>query len=1101
MKRILYRIFCLSVLTLITTGYSATLYAQQQTVTVRGKVTDKKDKLGVIGASVIEVDQNKRTITGVSTDINGNFALRVTNTKNRLIVSYIGYNTFQAGVIGDRTTINVILEPSSNSLDEVVLTAKKMVNNGTGLNVAERNSTIASATINAKALEELAVSSIDQALAGRLSGVDFGTTSGDPGAGMSIRIRGTSSINGSAQPLIVLDGMPYETEIPSDFNFGTADDQGYAQLLNIAPSDIKDITVLKDAASTAVWGSRAANGVLLINTKRGDKGKPIVSYNFKGTMAKQPNPIPFLTGDQYSMLIPEAVMNATGLPLDFLGNGGQNKAFQYDPSDAYYYYNYSNNTNWVDLITRTGYTQDHNISMSGGGEKARYYASIGYLGQTGTTRGTDLSRITTKINLDYIVSSKLRFKTDLTYTHVNNNLNYDKSLRGTAINKMPNMSPFEYDEYGNLTSAYFSPLSNIQGQFSIDDGGKIKGTYNPLAMANEGASHLVGERITPKFNLQYDISPVLFSTVDVQFDINNTKSKTFLPQIATGQPSTQTTVNRASDADGDSYNIQSKINLIYRPFLGEKHNLQGLMSFQTDDTKSAGYSLMTSNTASSELQDPSNPSVTNGVGLYLKSNQSQSRSMGVLLQAQYEFLDRYIINMNGRVDGNSKFSPDNRFGFFPGISTRWRISGESFMKKYTFIDDLSLRLSYGASGKAPKDNYGYFNNYTPFDWSYAGRPAVYPSNIELAMLKWETVVGKNLGFNLWLFNNRIKIDAEIYQNTTKNMFYNDLKIATTSGYSKIDMNIGTMDNNGWEIGINTTPVKTKKLVVGFDFNIARNMNSIRSVSEFYPRESAVGLPKIGEYKSFLIEGNPFGSYYGFKYKGVYKDKDATIARDENGREIVGPNGQTVYMRYNYPTIDYMFQPGDAIYEDINHDGNIDEKDMVYLGNSVPKFTGGFGPSMTFNGNLKIQAFFSYRYGYDIVNKAKITTTNMYGVNNQSTAVLRRWRNPGDVTDMPRALYGAGYNWLGSDRYVEDASFVRLSSVTVRYNLAQQLLKRFSMKSASIYVTGQNLYTWTKYTGQDPDVTSSGSSNPFSYAQDDALTPPSKTFTLGVTVGF
>lgn len=1092
MKIFLYRIFCLSVLILAISSYPAVLYAQQQAVTIRGKVTDKKDKLEIIGASVIEVDQNKRTITGVSTDINGNFALRVTDTKHQLVVSFIGYNSYNAGVIGNRTTINVALEPSANSLQEVVLVAKKMVNNGTGLNIAERNSTIASATVNAKALEELAVSSIDQALAGRLSGVDFGTTSGDPGAGMSIRIRGTSSINGSAEPLIVLDGMPYETEIPADFNFGTADEQGYAQLLNIAPTDIKDITVLKDAASTAVWGSRAANGVLLINTKRGEKGRPIVAYNFKGTMAQQPNPIPFLTGDQYSMLIPEAVMNATGLPLDFLGNNGQNKAFQYDPSDAYYYYNYSNNTDWVKLITRTGYTQDHNISMSGGGDKARYYASVGYLGQTGTTLGTDLSRITAKINLDYIVSSKLRFRTDVTYTHVDNNLNYDKSLRSTAINKMPNMAPYEYDEYGNRTDVYFSPTSNIQGRYSS--------TYNPLAMANEGASHLVGERITPKFNLQYDISSTLFSTVDVQFDINNTKSKTFLPQIATGQPSTETTVNRASDADGDSYNIQSKINLIYRPHLNEKHNLQGLMSFQTNDTKSASYSVVTSNTASSELQDPSNPSVTNGSGLALNSSQSQSRSVGVLVQAQYEFLDRYIINMNGRVDGNSKFSPDNRFGLFPGVSTRWRISGEPFMKKFTFIDDLSLRLSYGASGKAPGSNYAYFNNYTPFSWSYAGRAAVYPSNIELAKLKWETVVGKNLGFNLWLFDSRLKIDAEIYQNTTKNMFYNDLRIAATSGYNAIDMNIGTMNNDGWEIGLSTTPVKTKKWVVNFDFNISRNINSIQSVSEFYPRESSIGLPNQGQYKSFLIIGNPFGSYYGFKYKGVYSDKDATIARDGNGKEIIGPNGQTIYMRYNYPTVDYVFQPGDAMYEDINHDGNIDEKDMVYLGNSVPKFTGGFGPSVTFNGNLKVQAFFSYRYGYDIVNTAKITTTNMYGVNNQSTAVLRRWRNPGDVTDMPRALYGVGYNWLGSDRYVEDASFIRLSSVTVRYNFTQQLMKRLGLKSGSIYLTGQNLYTWTKYTGQDPDVTSVGSSNPFSYAQDGSLTPPSKTFTMGLTVG-
>lgn len=1067
--------------------------ASAQTVTVRGKVIDVKDKLPVIGASVVEVDKDKRTITGVVTDIDGNYALRVSNPKNQIQVSFIGYKTFIGGTVGTNTVINVQLSPSTRELEQVTIRAERKVDNGTGLNVAERNSTIASTTVNAKDLEELSVSSIDQALAGRMPGVDFGTTSGDPGAGMSIRIRGTSSINGSAEPLIVLDGMPYETQIPQDFNFGTADEQGYAQLLNIAPSDIRDITVLKDAASTAIWGARAANGVLLINTKRGIQGKPVITYNFKGTTATQPNAIPFLTGNQYSTLISEEVMNASGLPLDFLGNNGQNKAFQYDPSDAYYYYNYSNNTDWIGLITRTGYTHDHNISMSGGGEKARYYASVGYLGQTGTTLGTDLSRITTKINLDYNVSSKLRFKTDLTYTHVVNNLNYNSSLRGIAYNKMPNMAAYEYDEYGNKTSAYFSPQANIQGQYS--------GTYNPLAMANEGISHLYGDRITPKFNLQYEISSVLTSTFDVQFDVNNTKSQTFLPQIATGQPSTETTVNRASDSDGDSYNIQSKINLIYQPKMKENHSLQGLLSFQTNDGKSASYGATTSNSASSFLQDVSNPSVTNGSGLSLNSTQSESRSMGLLAQTQYGYLDRYIVSLSARLDGNSKFAPENRFGIFPGISTRWRISGEPFMKSVTFVDDLSLRASYGASGNAPGSNYAYFNKYSPFGWSYAGNAAVYPSNIELSKLKWETVVGKNLGLNLWLFKNRIKIDAEVYQNTTKDMFYNNLNIPATTGYSTVDMNIGSMNNDGWELGINTIPYRTKKVVVGFDFNIARNVNSIQSISEFYPRESSVGLPGLGAYKSYLIIGNPFGSYYGFKYKGVYTDLDATIARDENNETIIGPNGQTVYMRYNYPTVDYQFQPGDAMYEDVNHDGNIDEKDMVYLGNSIPKITGGFGPNVTINGNWRLIAFFSYRWKYDIINSSKVTTTNMYQVNNQSTAVLRRWRNPGDVTDMPRALYGVGYNWLGSDRYVEDASFIKLSSVTLRYNLTKSMLDKFNAKSASLYLTGQNLYTWTKYTGQNPDVSTSGNNSPFKYAQDGALTPPSRTFSLGLTVGF
>ncbi|MEO6522151.1 MAG: SusC/RagA family TonB-linked outer membrane protein [Mucilaginibacter sp.] len=1061
----------------------------QQTTTIRGRVIDKKDKQSIIGASVVELDNNNRTVTGVSTDIDGNFAIKVSKITNQISVSFIGYKTFLTKAVGERRIINVQLEANANQMTEVAITGNRTVSNGTGLNIDARNSTMASSTINAKDLEELAVTSIDQALAGRLPGVDFGATSGDPGAGMSIRIRGTASITGSAEPLIVLDGLPYETTIPPDFNFGTADDVGYAQLLNISPSDIKDITVLKDAASTAVWGSKAANGVLLINTKRGITGSPIINYNLKASMSVQPKGIPMLDGNSYATLIPEEFMNATGAPLDFLGNAGQNKAFQYDPSDAFYYYNYGQNTNWLELITRKGFTQDHNISMSGGGEKAKYYASFGYLNQTGTTLGTDLTRITTKINLDYTVSSRLRFRTDLTYTHVNNTLNYDKSLRTVAYNKMPNMSPYLYDEYGNKTSAYFSPTSNIQGSYPD--------TYNPLALANTGLSHLSGERITPRFNIQYDILPsLLVSTVDLQFDINNLKSKTFLPQIATGKISTDNSVNLASDNDGDSYNVQSKVNFIYTPQLGEKHSLQALLSLQTEDSNSASYNATTGRTASAFLQDPSSPGI-NSLGL--SSSQGESRNFGAVIQGQYVLLDRYILSLNARLDGNSKFGPNNRYGLFPGIAGRWRISGEPFLKKLTFLNELSLRLSYGEAGQAPDGS--YYGTYTPLGWSYNGRASVVPDKVELSNLKWQTVIGKNVGFNLGIFNSRIKADVEFYQNTTKDLFFKDLSVANISGYNTIGLNIGTLQNSGWELGLNTIPIKTKNWIVGFDFNIAQNGNKLTSVSDFYPRESSLGVPGLGKFKSFLLVGNPFGSFYGFKYKGVYKDKDATIALDDAGKQISDANGNKVYMRYNYPAINYTFQPGDAVYEDINKDGNIDYRDLVYLGNGVPKFTGGFGPNITFMGALKISAFFSYRWGYQVINNVKITTTNMYGVNNQSTAVLRRWRNPGDVTDIPRALLGVGYNWLGSDRYVEEGSFVKLSAVTVRYNFPKSFLQKLKMNSLSMYLTGQNLLTLTNYTGQNPDVSTQGDNTPFSFPTDGGLTPPSITYTFGLTVGF
>jgi hypothetical protein len=315
----------------------------------------------------------------------------------------------------------------------------------------------------------------------------------------------------------------------------------------------------------------------------------------------------------------------------------------------------------------------------------------------------------------------------------------------------------------------------------------------------------------------------------------------------------------------------------------------------------------------------------------------------------------------------------------------------------------------------------------------------------------------------------------------------------------MDQNVGTMDNQGWELGLFTTPIKSGKWKVEFNFNIASNENMIREISPYFPNESG-NTDRNGEYKRFLQKDSPFGSFYGYKFKGVYTDKEATLARDANGNVITGPNGQTVYMRFNYPNTDYTFQPGDAIYEDINKDGNIDSRDVVYLGNSNPKFTGGFGPNIIFNNQFKLLLFFNFRMNYDIVNGTDMTTTNMYGWGNQSTATLSRWRNPGDVTEMPRAIYGAGYNWLGSDRYVEDASFLRLRSVTFSYSFGKKLLKSLRMDEIRTYVTADNLYTWTNYRGQDPEV-SMKAGDPFGIAIDNSRTPPTSRVSLGITTRF
>ncbi len=1062
-------------------------------VVIRGKILDKKGG-PLQGVSVSVMDADNRIISGTTSDIEGNFVLKNVNAKYKLSFSMIGYKT-QTLPVGTKTEFALVMEDSQTDLGEVVIMSRPTSSNGM-INIQEKNQTTAVARINAKDLEEMQSASIDQALQGRLSGVDITASSGDPGAAMNIRIRGVSSINTTGIPMIVLDGMPLETEIPSDFNFGTADEQGYAQLLNISPADIKEITVLKDAAATGIWGSRGANGVLVITTKRGVIGKPTINYTFKGSVSLVPDAIPLLNGDQYSTLIPEAFMNRTGTPL----NTTQVREFNYDPNDPYWYNNYSNNTNWVDAISRTGNLQDHTVSLTGGGEKARYFASVGLFDQTGITMGTSLQRINTRINLDYNVSEKIKFFTSVSFTHTNQDRNYvggnaasgEASIRGMAYIKMPNMSVFEYDEQGNLTTNYFSPAANVQGAYTR--------IYNPVAMAAKAKYSILGERVVPRFLVDYFIvRNVLKATFDIQFDINNTKNQSFLPQIATGRPNTETVVNRAYDGDIDAFNVSTQSTLLYTPhFKSEKHTLVSFMKFLTNDYKAVYQEIMTSNTASSLLVDPSIPSRTQNSELRAVSGTSQTRTIGAIMSAQYGYMDKYLFNATIRGDGNSRFGPNYRYGLFPSLSFRWRISEEKFLKKAKKIDDLSFRASYGIAGNVPNRDYLFFNTYTTFNYSYLGQAGVYPSRMELKNLRWEKLHGLNIGANLSMFKGRFRIDAEIYRNRTKDLFFDGLQIASYTGYNNIFQNVGTMDNQGWEVAVWTQPYKTKNTTIGFDFNISGNENIIREISEYYP-SSKGNVTNNGEYLRLLQVNNPFGSFYGFKFTGVYKDRDATVARGSDGKPIVGPNGQIIYMRFSYPTVDYTFQPGDAMYEDINHDGNINYMDVVYLGNSNPKLSGGFGPSLTLK-NFKLSTFFSFRWGYDVINGTKMSTTNMSYFDNQSTAVLRRWRKEGDVTDIPRALINGGYNWLGSDRYVEDASYVRFRTITARYTFDKKVLSKLKFKTLSAYLTAENLLTFTNYLGQDPEVSFRGS-DPFRVSYDYSMTPPAKTITLGLVVGF
>jgi TonB-linked SusC/RagA family outer membrane protein len=794
-----------------------------------------------------------------------------------------------------------------------------------------------------------------------------------------------------------------------------------------------------------------------------------------------------LNGNEYSTLIPEEFMNVNGIPL----NTETVNEFSYDPNNPTWYYDYSNNTDWIGAITQLGNTQEHTLSLRGGGNKALYYTSIDYLTQKGTTKGTDLKRITTRMNLDYNISDRIKIRADIAFAHSLNDRSYNDNIRDIAYRKMPNMGIYEHDIDGKVTPVYFSPESNIQGQYPD--------TYNPVAMAYMSMNNIKMERVTPDLDIQYSIKPNVWKAqTNIQFDINNTKNKRFLPQIVSGRPWTENVVNQAYDGDNDGFRVQTKTQLIFTPqFANTDNNLVALLNVMTSDNKSISYQAQTSNTASSVLKDPSVPSLDNGSESRLSASSGETRTASALINGQYSYKDRYILNVGLRGDGTSRLAPRNRFGLFPSVSARWRISGEPFMQRFDKqLDELSLRASYGHSGNAPKSDYSFYNTYNVFGWDYLNQGGVYPSSMELKQLKWETVIGSNLGLNLIMFHRRLNVDMEFYRNKTINLYFPNLQISPVNGYSTLNANVGTLINQGWELDIHSTPFQQGGWKVEVNFDCARNVNMLTKISKYFPVQKG-DVTQNGQYISFMQVDNPFGSIYGFRYQGVYKDKEATVATGPGGKQIIGPDGNPVYMRFNYPAIGYTFQPGDARYADINHDGNINGQDIVYLGNSNPLFTGGFGLNVSYRDIIKLTTFFNFRYKYDIVNETKMHTTNMYGFDNQSKSVLRRWREPGDVTDMPRALYATGYNWLGSDRYVEDASFVRFRSATIRYFFPPDLVNQWRITNLSCYLTTEYLFTWTKYTGQDPAVNVRGS-DPFRIATDESMTPPPLMFTFGLT---
>jgi TonB-linked SusC/RagA family outer membrane protein len=1043
---------------------------------IRGVVTDSITQEAMIGATVVQIDESNRFVNGSITDLNGNYSIKVDGTDVTLGFSFIGYK-FKTIKADGRTNINVQLINQTEEMEEVVVTAERL-DPGDGIsNVSIRDLATSVTSVDMRQLQDMPVTSVAEALQGRVSGVDISFNSGDPGAGMTIKIRGNTSLNGNSQPLIILDGVPYETSIGADFNFQTADVADIGSLVDLSPSDIKSIQVLKDAASTAVWGSKAANGVLVITTKRGVARRTQFNLDYRSSLVFEPKPLPMLNGDQYVRLITDAKFNRNP-------NGAQTIPEEYlnDPSSPDYY-NFNKNTNWVEAINRLGTLNDLNFSVAGGGDKARYRASVGTYNQTGTTIGTGLKRVSTRLNLDYNISNRLKLTSDFSYTNSNRDQNYyGGEIRSMAYKKAPHMSIYEYDPEGNLTGNYFSPENSQQGSGL--------NYVNPVATAMDGIRNDDKDRVLTNFQLEFRLVRGLKFYSNVSFDIATNRNTKLLPQSATGVQIGNQYLNKTQIVEDNQNLIQTFNKLIYTPDLGGGHELMLLGMVSTFDKYASQMVLSSAGMPSYALYDPAN----DGIFVNAGSGQYRIRTLSYLANAHYIFKDRYIVGGGVRVDGDSRFGKNNRYGYFPSYSAAWRLSSEEFMSSLTWLSDLKLRVSYGVNGYATQGSYDYLAKYES-TYGYMDMNGIRLSNVDLNNLKWETTTQIDYGFDLALLNYRFNINFDVYDKYTKDIIFTNLSVPSTSGFSNITGNWGEMRNKGWELNTNMTIYQKGDYTLNVDFNISRNTNIIESIPENYSNERF--SLENGEYARRIVEGYPIGAFYGFIYNGVFSTKEDVVAYDADGNVIIDPTtGEPLPLRIGNSGV----AAGDANYEDINHDGQINELDIVYLGNANPDFYGGFGVYFQYK-KLTLSSHFNYKIGQDVINITRMKTENMYTTDNQSTAVLRRWRVPGDSTDIPRALYVQGYNWLGSDRFVEDATFVRMKSLTIAYKIASEALKEKGISQIKTYLTGYNLFTFTKYTGQDPEVVGLSGKDPFQIGKDISLTPPPVSITAGINITF
>ena len=1100
---------------LLTLAISLCAYSpvRAQIKAVHGTVTDEYGEL--MGASVCEVDANGRIIEATTTDLNGNFSMRIRNPKDKLRFSYVGCKTQTLTINREDYRIKLV---SQTSLKEVTVTAKKKLNGG-GLAIPEREISYATQTIDMKEFEGLGLTTVDEALQGRIAGLDIVANSGNLGAGTTMRLRGASSISTltNSNPLIVVNGNTWNVDM-NNFDVTNANDEQFAQLLNVNPEDIASITVLKDAAATAIYGSQGANGVIEITTKRGARGTPKLTYSLRLTGTYQPKGYKMLSGDDYTMLLKESYFNP-----EQNDNASNIRELNYDPTFSEYE-QYNNNTDWVDAVTQWGLRQNHYLSVTGGGEKATFRISGGYDHETGSVIEQRQDRFSTRVALDYYVSERIKISTNFSLTYTDTKRNYD-DLLAIAYKKMPNMSIYEQDPLtGADTDKYYTMLQSAPDVFKDDQ----RVYVNPVASACLAKNDDRTYDITPEFELNYrllgmdDDHHQLNWQGRVYMNIFNEYIDKFYPkELVT--VSWNNGVNNAYTGSTKSVAFNTKQTLTFIPHFSNKdHSLMAMGRFELTSGSSNGQGTDATKLPSGGITSPTAGGRVKG----MSSSFSQWRSMYYTFSTHYAYKGRYMFDFSLRADGTTKFGPDRRWGYFPAVSLRWNLVDEPWMESTRkWLSMLAVRPSWGRVGNQPNRDYLYESIYSS-GTRYIDMGAMKPDNIRLTNLSWETTTTWDVGLDLGFFDDRLTLQAEWYHSTRRDMLMPNVSIPSSTGYYTLAYsNVGSMRNIGWELNLQTNKlIRSGKFFADLNLTFGNNKNEILTMDEtvlnslnskfYYGNREVLQRVQLN---------NPFGAIYGFRYKGVYEYQFETFKNmtpqerldfvaeghtapfvlSETGEIVVDDNGDPVHMIYNYSHDgtgkNHEFKGGDAIYDDVNHDGQINALDIVYLGSSLPKLTGGFGFTLNY-GRWKLNTQFNYRVGNKILNLARLDAEAMTNNNNQSKAVNWRWRKEGNQTSIPRAMYGStsNYNTLVSDRFVENGSFLRLNYLQLSYSFDPKVIKKvLGIGRLSFYASANNLFILTKYKGVDPEVSYGG----YGASVDGGQTPRSKSYTLGLTVDF